>query len=125
MDLKKFRTDNNLSQTEFAKIIGVPRTTYQMWEYDLRSPTNSNMILLEKAIKKIEAEKQDINKVIKELSIIKSYEKAVESYKKIQEYYNKYKPLTDDFEEEDHHKKSRLKYAILLLVLIIIFTVLF
>jgi DNA-binding XRE family transcriptional regulator len=53
MDLRSFRYKYNLTQAEFAKIIGVPRTTYQMWEYDWKSMSNSKLLLVEKAMRKI------------------------------------------------------------------------
>lgn len=57
MKLKEFRLKNDLSQCEFAKIIGVPRSTYQMWEYGIRKPSSKNKILIENAIIKIGLEK--------------------------------------------------------------------
>ena len=72
MELKEFRLKNNLSQTEFAKIIGIPRQTYQTYEYGTRSPSNSNLILIENAMRKIESERADINAAVDRLQAIKS-----------------------------------------------------
>lgn len=64
MDLRSFRYKYNLTQAEFAKIIGVPRTTYQMWEYDWKSMSNSKLLLVEKAMRKIEVEHANIEDAI-------------------------------------------------------------
>lgn len=112
MDLKNFREKYNLTQQEFADIIGVPRTTYQMWEYDWRKASNSNMIKIEKAIRKIEAENVNIEKVIERLEKIKRYELA---QKYGAECY---------YEEEKNHCK-KWKYVLLLIILVLIFTVLY
>ena len=116
MELKEFRIRNNLSQTEFAKIIGIPRQTYQCYEYGTRSPSNNNLILIENAIRKIERERADINSVIDRL-------KAVKSYERIQKYWDTYHQQIDDefIEDVSCHK---LKYVILLIILVLIFVVL-
>lgn len=97
MDLKKIRIENGLSQNQFAKTIGVPRSTYQMWEYGKRKPKKQNLILVKKAIKKIN--QITIEKIINNLQI------------------------HDEFLERMSCPK--LKYILLLTILALIFTVLY
>ena len=117
MELKEFRLKNNLSQTEFAKIIGIPRQTYQTYEYGTRSPSNSNLILIENAMRKIESERADINAAVDRLQ-------AIKSYKDIQKYWDTYhQQIDDDFFEEDKFNLWLIK-IIMIIILVFIFAVL-
>ena len=113
MDLKNFREKYNLTQQEFADIIGVPRTTYQMWEYNWKKASNSNMIKIEKAMKKIESENAHIEKIINRMEAIKSYQKAqrlgAECY----------------YEDDEYIPCNKLKYVLLFIILVLIFVVLY
>ena len=113
MELRAFREKYNLTQQEFADIIGVPRTTYQMWEYDWRKASNSNIILLEKAMKKIETENADIVKALDNLEKIKQLENA----KKVENICYSF--------EYDIMPCKKWKYVLLLIILVLIFTVLY
>lgn len=113
MDLKSFRESYGLTQVEFAKIIGVPRTTYQMWEYDWKRMKNSQLLLVEKAIRKIEVENTDIEEIIDRLHALKSYETA---QKLGNECY---------IEPEEYTPCNKWKYVLLLIILVLIFTVLY
>lgn len=113
MNLKDFREVYGLTQAEFAKIIGVPRTTYQMWEYDWKRMKNSQLLLVEKAIRKIEAEHVDIEKVINRLEALKSYRKAQQLGS---ECY---------IEPEEYTPCNKWKYVLLLIILVLIFVVLY
>lgn len=113
MELRAFREKYSLTQQEFADIIGVPRTTYQMWEYDWRKASNSNMILLEKAMKKIETENVDIVKALDNLEKIKQLENA-----------QKVENICYSF-EDDIMPCKKWKYVLLLIILVLIFTVLY
>lgn len=97
--MKDFRTSRNLSQVQFAKIIGVKRTTYQSWEAGRRKPSEENRHKLHQAIKQIQ-----------------DSELLQDSYKKIEEYYNKYQPA------KDYPSFNWFKF-ICLILLIIIFVV--
>lgn len=113
MELRAFREKYGLTQQEFADIIGVPRTTYQMWEYDWRKASNSNMILLEKAMKKIETENADIVKALDDLEKLKQLENA-----------QKFENICYSF-EDDIMPCKKWKYVLLLIILVLIFTVLY
>lgn len=57
MNLKDFRESYNLTQTELAKRIGVPRTTYQSWESGERKPKPSNQLKINMLIRRYENHK--------------------------------------------------------------------
>lgn len=49
--LKKFRLKNKLTQKKFADIIGIPRQTYQSYEYGTRHPSDEKLKKIEEAIR--------------------------------------------------------------------------
>ena len=53
--LKEFRTSRKMTQQEFAKYIGVPRTTYESWENGRRKPSPKNQRHINMAIRRIKA----------------------------------------------------------------------
>ena len=55
--LKQFRQKHDLTQAEFAKRIGVPRTTYQSWELGKRNPSPSNQLKINMLIRRYKAHK--------------------------------------------------------------------
>lgn len=55
--LKQFRQKHDLTQAEFAKRIGVPRTTYQSWELGKRNPSPSNQLKINMMIRRYKAHK--------------------------------------------------------------------
>ena len=106
MDLRSFRYKYNLTQVEFAKIIGVPRTTYQMWEYDWKSMSNSKLLLVEKAMRKIEAEHSNIEDAINKIEALKAEE-------------------NENYIEIEITPCNKLKYVLLFIILVLIFVVLY
>lgn len=97
--MKKFRTNRKLSQIQFAKIIGVPRTTYQSWESGRRTPSEKNRKKLHQTIKTIQ-----------------DSELAQNPYQKIEEYYNKYQPAPE-------RSRRKIRKLIFMIILIIIFAI--
>lgn len=86
MDLRKFRKENNLTQKEFARIIGVPRSVYQRWESQTRLPSYTQSAALLNAIKKIIKEKDGkytpLN-LIEESNTLDEFKKPKNIYKYI------------------------------------------
>lgn len=114
MDLRKFRIEHNLTQAEFAKIIGIPRQTYQTYEYDTRKPKIKNIRLIEIAIDRIENERKNIEKIYDRMQAIKSYEK-------IQKYYDTYpQQIDDDFPEKDKFNIRIIKILSFILLILIL-----
>ena len=60
---KRFRLKLGISQTRFAKLLGLPRTTYQCYENGRRKPSKRKEREIRKKIKEIEAR---INKLDKQ-----------------------------------------------------------
>lgn len=106
MELKSFREKYNLTQVEFAKIIGVPRTTYQLWEYDWKSMSNSKLLLVEKAMRKIETEHANIEDAINRIQALRTAE-------------------NENYIEEEYTPCKKWKYVLLLIILVLIFVVLY
>lgn len=106
MELKSFREKYNLTQVEFAKIIGVPRTTYQMWEYDWKSVSNSKLLLVEKAMRKIESEHASIEDAINRIQALRTAE-------------------NENYIEEEYTPCKIWKYVLLLIIWVLIFAVLY
>lgn len=105
MDLKKFREEHKLTQKRFAKIIGVPRSTYQMWEYKNSRPN-----------------KENIEKIKIAIEIIKKHKKVSEQYEINQKIMENYHHEIDEFAEDSQCPKL-IKF-LFVLILIFIFTVL-
>lgn len=42
--LKKLRLDNRLRQDQFARLVGVERSTVSLWENDLRQPAYQTLV---------------------------------------------------------------------------------
>lgn len=110
INLKEFRKKYDLTQEEFAEIIGVPRGTYTPWEIGRTMPTNTNMIKLEQAIRKIEVENNIINEYIDRLEQVKKQEK-------IQRFYKKY----NHYEEKPNKRKKFLINLFWSVILILLF----
>lgn len=70
--LKEFRTSRKMTQQEFAKYIGVPRTTYESWENGRRKPLPENQRHINMAMRRI-----------------KAYESANNSYNSLESYEKK------------------------------------
>lgn len=114
MDLRKFRIEHNLTQSEFAKIIGMPRQTYQTYEYGTRNPKIKNIRLIEIAIDRIENERKNIEKIYDRM-------KAIKSYEKIQKCCDTYRHKTDDDSlEEDKFNILIIKILIFILLALIL-----
>lgn len=88
------------------KIIGVPRTTYQMWEYDWKSMSNSKLLLVEKAMRKIEAKHSNIEDAINRIEALKTAE-------------------NENYIEEEYTPCKKWKYVLLFIILVLIFVVLY
>ena len=69
--LKEFRTSRKMTQQEFAKYIGVPRTTYESWENGRRKPSPKNQRHINMAIRRLKA-----------YEVANSYYNALESFEK-------------------------------------------
>lgn len=110
INLKEFRNRYELTQVEFSEIIGVPRSTYVPWELGKASPTNKNMINLEKAIRQIESEHAIIEQYIDKLEEVKKQEK-------IQRFYKKY----NHYEEKPHKWKKLLLNLFWSAILLVLF----
>ena len=67
--LKDFRTSRKMTQQEFAKYIGVPRTTYESWENGRRKPLPENQRHINMAMRRIKA-----------YEVANSYYNALERY---------------------------------------------
>ena len=117
MDLRKFRIEHNLTQAEFAKIIGIPRQTYQTYEYGTIKPQIKNIRLIEIAIDRIENERKNIEKIYDRMQAIKSYEK-------IQKYWDTYPQKTDDDSLEENKFNLRIIKILSFILLLLILTVL-
>ena len=96
--LRKFRTSRKMTQKQFADRIGVPRTTYQAWEYGTSKPTKENQESIDKTIK-----------------LIKSYEIAEAYYSALSRYENK----------PSFFSKRKLLKLLVFVILVFILTVLY
>ena len=117
MDLRKFRIEHNLTQEEFAKIIGMPRQTYQTYEYGIRNPKIKNIRLIEIAIDRIENERKNIEKIYDRM-------KAIKSYEKIQKYWDTYPQKIDDDSSEENKFNILIIKILSFILLVLILTVL-
>lgn len=116
LDLKKFRTENTLTQKEFAELIGIPRTTYQNYELKKATPPNSQLLKIERAVKKIEAEKTNIEEIIKRLDGIKQYQKNNEYINNQEEV----KPMKLNYIDKYPKKHKKIYLLIILIILILV-----
>lgn len=118
LNLKNFRNQYGLSQRQFCEIAGIKRGTYSNYELGIRTPSNSNMIKIEKAMKKIET-KNNKESALDRLQAQKSYNK-IEEYYKNPDYHD-----AIDLEFLEEQCRFRWKYVILFIILLFIFAVLF
>lgn len=61
---KKIRLKLGISQTRFAKMLGLPRTTYQCYENGRRTPTPDKIKEINKKIQEIERRLNKLDKPI-------------------------------------------------------------
>ncbi len=59
---KRFRIRLGISQTRFAKLLGLPRTTYQCYEYGSRKPSPEKEKEIRRKIKEIERRLNKLDK---------------------------------------------------------------
>lgn len=67
--LKEFRTSRKMTQQRFSNYIGVPRSTYALWESGVRKPSPEKQRRINMAIRRIKA-----------YEVANSYYNALESY---------------------------------------------
>jgi|WetSurSiteA1Bulk_404760.scaffolds.fasta_scaffold167945_1 putative transcriptional regulator len=71
-DIQRIRADMNLSQMEFAALLGISRSTLQNWEQGRRTPEGPAKVLLQVAARHPDAVWDVVKPTIKQQSIEKS-----------------------------------------------------
>lgn len=67
--LHQIRKEEKLSQLEFAKIIGVTKTTIFNWEHDIHYPDNTSKLMIIEALKELMEDKNKFNVLKRKLEV--------------------------------------------------------
>lgn len=67
--LHQIRKEEKLSQLEFAKIIGVTKTTVFNWEYDIHYPDNTSKLMIIEALEELMKDKNKFKALKRKLEV--------------------------------------------------------
>lgn len=67
--LQQIRKEEKLSQLEFAKIIGVTKTTVFNWEKDIHSPDKISKLMIIEALKDLMKDKNKFKMLKRKLEV--------------------------------------------------------
>lgn len=67
--LHQIRKEEKLSQLEFAKIIGVTKTTLFNWEHDIHYPDNTSKLMIIKALEELMKDKNKFQALKRKLEV--------------------------------------------------------
>lgn len=67
--LHQIRKEEKLSQLEFAKIIGVTKTTVFNWEHDIHYPDNISKLMIIEALEELMKDKNKFTALKRKLEV--------------------------------------------------------
>lgn len=67
--LHQIRKEEKLSQLEFAKIIGVTKTTVLNWEHDIHYPDNTSKLMIIEALEELVKDKNKFKALKRQLEV--------------------------------------------------------
>ena len=67
--LHQIRKEEKLSQSEFAKIIGVTKTTIFNWENDIHSPDNTSKLMIIEVLEELMKDKNKFKALKRKLEV--------------------------------------------------------
>lgn len=67
--LQQIREQEKLSQLEFAKIIGVTKTTIFNWENDIHSPDDTSKLMIIEALEELVKDKNKFKALKRKLEV--------------------------------------------------------
>lgn len=67
--MHQIRKEEKLSQSEFAKIIGVTKTTIFNWENDIHSPDNTSKLMIIEALQELMKDKNKFKALKRKLEV--------------------------------------------------------
>lgn len=67
--LHQIRKEEKLSQLEFAKIIGVTKTTVFNWEHDIHHPDKMSKLMIVEALKELMKDKNKFQALKRQLEV--------------------------------------------------------
>ena len=67
--LQQIREQEKLSQLEFAKIIGVTKTTVFNWEHDIHYPDNTSKLMIIEALEELMKDKNKFKALKRQLEV--------------------------------------------------------
>lgn len=67
--LQQIREQEKLSQLEFAKIIGVTKTTIFNWENDIHYPDNTSKLMIVEALEELMKDKNKFKALKRKLEV--------------------------------------------------------